>query len=177
MLALIVLHIYLYGWNVYLWRKARINYAFIFEFAPGKELRYREILLVSSGLLTLFLGGMLAHLGAHYAVDRNNQSGNFYVDIIPLGVVAVSSGHTETKLHTETRYIEFPSNKRKSDCSMFVVKFGRCSFWFLSFRSISFTTPAASFFCAALSTLLWLRCIRCHTFHLIGTRLLFLRDV
>lgn len=89
MLALIVLHIYLYGWNVYLWRKARINYAFIFEFAPGKELRYREILLVSSGLLTLFLGGMLAHLGAHYAVDRNNQSGNFYVDIIPLGVVAV----------------------------------------------------------------------------------------
>eukprot|EP00850_Spirogloea_muscicola_P013246 SM000089S23802 [mRNA] locus=s89:54439:59931:- [translate_table: standard] len=79
-LALVLLHSYLYGWNVWLWRRTRINYAFIFEFAPGTELRYREVLLISSCLNVILLGGMVIHLVVHArAFDRHNAS-----ELVPL---------------------------------------------------------------------------------------------
>ncbi|KAH7433339.1 hypothetical protein KP509_07G064300 [Ceratopteris richardii] len=82
MLFLVLLHMYLYGWNVYVWRKARINYAFIFEYAPKTELRHREILLVCTGLTCLVAGGMLVHLLA-YASTRMQMN----PDIIPLATI------------------------------------------------------------------------------------------
>lgn len=82
MLFLLLLHMYLYGWNVYAWRKARINYAFIFEFAPTKELRHREILLVCTGLTTIILCAMVIHLMASSMSIQ--YSHDFNPDIIPL---------------------------------------------------------------------------------------------
>lgn len=61
-LGLILLHMYMYGWNVYAWQRARINYPFIFEFSPGTELRYREVFLVCTALTSLLLGTMIAHI-------------------------------------------------------------------------------------------------------------------
>ncbi|KAL2613442.1 hypothetical protein R1flu_025134 [Riccia fluitans] len=80
MTALLLLHMYMYGWNVYLWRRTRINYAFIFEFAPGTELCYRKVLLVSTGLTVVLGMGLLGHITAQL-----NESPA--VDLIPLGVV------------------------------------------------------------------------------------------
>lgn len=82
MIALLLLHLYMYGWNLYLWQRTRINYAFIFEFPTGTELSYPEVLLVCTGLTVVLGGGMLGHLGSHY-------SESILIDLIPLGALLV----------------------------------------------------------------------------------------
>lgn len=92
MLTLIALHMYLYGWNVYLWKKAHINYGFIFEFAPGKELQYREVLLLASGFATFIMGALVAHLALHISVhEKGSERPGAYIDVIPFVVVLVSA--------------------------------------------------------------------------------------
>lgn len=88
MLALILFHMYLYGWNIFLWRRARINYAFIFEFSPGSELRYREVLLVCTALTTILIGAMVLHLSIHSTLIQGQASP--YIDLIPVAVLLVS---------------------------------------------------------------------------------------
>ncbi|CAM6021947.1 unnamed protein product [Sphagnum balticum] len=61
-LGLLLLHMYMYGWNVYAWQRTRINYGFIFEFSPGTELRYREVLLICTALSSMLLGTMIVHI-------------------------------------------------------------------------------------------------------------------
>nr|XP_024403762.1 phosphate transporter PHO1-like [Physcomitrium patens] len=61
-LGLVLLHRYMYGWNVYSWQRVRINYPFICEFAPGTELRYREVFLVCTSFTSLLLGAMIVHI-------------------------------------------------------------------------------------------------------------------
>eukprot|EP00252_Welwitschia_mirabilis_P023799 TRINITY_DN6839_c0_g1_i3.p1 TRINITY_DN6839_c0_g1~~TRINITY_DN6839_c0_g1_i3.p1 ORF type:complete len:690 (+),score=30.47 TRINITY_DN6839_c0_g1_i3:146-2071(+) len=60
--ALFNLHIFLYGCNIFSWRSTRINYTFIFEFSPRKELKYREVFLICSTFMTIVVGAMIAHL-------------------------------------------------------------------------------------------------------------------
>ncbi|WOL03843.1 hypothetical protein Cni_G12563 [Canna indica] len=62
MFSLLFLHLFLYGCNIFMWRKTRINYAFIFEFAPTKELKYREVFLICTTSMTVVVGVMFAHL-------------------------------------------------------------------------------------------------------------------
>ncbi|KAH9305024.1 hypothetical protein KI387_009428, partial [Taxus chinensis] len=61
-LILLLFHIYMYGLNVYFWKRTRINYAFIFEFAPGTEMRGLEVMILSTGLLTIVISSIVAHL-------------------------------------------------------------------------------------------------------------------
>jgi hypothetical protein len=68
---------YFYGWNVYAWQKTRINYPFIFEFSPGTELRFREVLLLSTGFTTFLLAGMNIHIAVTLLT---------YADLLPAGV-------------------------------------------------------------------------------------------
>ena len=75
----------MYGWNVYAWRQVRINYAFIFEFAPKTELRHREILLVCTGLTSIIVVGMLGHLVVYTSTGTPINS-----DIVPLITILVS---------------------------------------------------------------------------------------
>lgn len=62
MFSLLFLHLFLYGCNIFMWRKARINYTFIFEFSPTKELKYREVFLICTACMTVVVGAMFAHL-------------------------------------------------------------------------------------------------------------------
>ncbi|KAK4764864.1 hypothetical protein SAY86_025954 [Trapa natans] len=62
MFSLIFLHFFLYGCNIFAWRKTRINYSFIFELAPTKELKHRDNFLISSSSMTVVVGVMFAHL-------------------------------------------------------------------------------------------------------------------
>ncbi|KAG6542916.1 hypothetical protein Mapa_015606 [Marchantia paleacea] len=82
MTALVLLHMYMYGLNLYFWRRTRINYAFIFEFAPGSELDYRKVLLVTTGLTVAYGAGIVGHLTASL-----NQSP--FTDFIPLGLLLI----------------------------------------------------------------------------------------
>ncbi|OMP02255.1 hypothetical protein COLO4_11240 [Corchorus olitorius] len=62
MFSLLFLHLFLYGCNIFMWRKARINYSFIFELAPTKELKYRDVFLICTVAMTAVVGVMFAHL-------------------------------------------------------------------------------------------------------------------
>lgn len=85
-LGLVLLHMYMYGWNVYAWQRVRINYPFIFEFSPGTELRYREVFLVCTAFTSLLLGTMVAHI---IASTRGSPIGNNAAEFAPLGITLV----------------------------------------------------------------------------------------
>lgn len=84
-LGLALLHLYMYGLNVYTWQRARINYPFIFEFSPGTELRYREIFLVCTAFTSLLFGTMIAHIIASTReIQRYSTS-----EYAPMGITLV----------------------------------------------------------------------------------------
>ncbi|KAK8487025.1 hypothetical protein V6N11_068395 [Hibiscus sabdariffa] len=62
MFSLLFLHFFLYGCDIFMWRKARINYSFIFELAPTKELKYRDVFLICTTSMTAVVGVMFVHL-------------------------------------------------------------------------------------------------------------------
>lgn len=101
---LIVLHVFCYAGNVYAWSKTRVNYPFIFGFAPGTELRYRQVLLLATGLTMCLLGGMNIHIAVTlltvkvapppapagaFAPAPAVAIEPFYADVIPLILVLV----------------------------------------------------------------------------------------
>ncbi|EFJ06016.1 hypothetical protein SELMODRAFT_451422 [Selaginella moellendorffii] len=72
-LFLFVLHLYMYGWNIYVWKQVRINYTFIFEFSPKQELRHQDVLLLSTGLTTLIIIGMIFHLATYTVTHVDSE--------------------------------------------------------------------------------------------------------
>ncbi|OAE18335.1 hypothetical protein AXG93_2727s1010 [Marchantia polymorpha subsp. ruderalis] len=78
--GLVLLHLYMYAWDMYLWRRARINYALIFRWEPGTELQYQEVLLLSTGFTTLWMLGMIV-VKMYPCLPR--------VDLIPLFTLVV----------------------------------------------------------------------------------------
>ncbi|KAK9140394.1 hypothetical protein Scep_010075 [Stephania cephalantha] len=60
--ALLSLHLFLYGCNLYMWKSTRINYNFIFELSPSTELKYRDVFLICTSLMTAVVGAMVVHL-------------------------------------------------------------------------------------------------------------------
>ncbi len=83
-----LIHMYMYGWNLYMWKRVRINYTFIFEFSPGSELHCEEVLLVCTALTTVLIGAMVMHLSIHSMLFHAQASA--YVDLIPVAVMLVS---------------------------------------------------------------------------------------
>ncbi|KAG5068705.1 hypothetical protein JHK85_001082 [Glycine max] len=72
MFSLVFLHFFLYGCNTLAWKKTRINYSFIFEQAPTKELKYIDIFLICTMAMSAVVGVMFLHLtlltkGYYYA--------------------------------------------------------------------------------------------------------------
>ncbi|XP_056161400.1 phosphate transporter PHO1 homolog 1-like [Syzygium oleosum] len=62
MFSLFFLHFFLYGCNIFAWRKARINYSFIFELTTPKELKYRDVFLICAASMAVVVGVMFVHL-------------------------------------------------------------------------------------------------------------------
>ncbi|PSR84911.1 Phosphate transporter like [Actinidia chinensis var. chinensis] len=62
MFILLFLHFFLYGCNVFLWRKAHINYTFIFELSPMKDLKYRDVFLICTASMAAVMGVFFVHL-------------------------------------------------------------------------------------------------------------------
>lgn len=60
--ALLSLHLFLYGCNLFMWKATRINYHFIFEFAPSTALKYRDAFLICTTFMTSVVGAMVIHL-------------------------------------------------------------------------------------------------------------------
>ncbi|XP_076893222.1 phosphate transporter PHO1 homolog 9-like [Bidens hawaiensis] len=83
----IVLHMLMYAANIYFWKRYRVNYAYIFGFKPNTELGYKEILLLSSGLLVLTFAAVLSNL--EMEMDETTQSFATLTELVPLGLVTV----------------------------------------------------------------------------------------
>ncbi|CAN4079404.1 unnamed protein product [Withania somnifera] len=83
----IVLHMLMYGGNIYYWRRFRVNYPFIFGFKQGTELGYREVLLLASGLSVLALAAGLYHLDMD--MDPKTRSFKTVTELIPLALMVV----------------------------------------------------------------------------------------
>ncbi|KAL3824049.1 hypothetical protein ACJIZ3_020078 [Penstemon smallii] len=62
MFSLVFLHFFLYGCNIFMWRKTRINYSFIFELSPTKELKYRDVFLICTASMAAVVGVLFLHL-------------------------------------------------------------------------------------------------------------------
>ncbi|KAK6161271.1 hypothetical protein DH2020_004652 [Rehmannia glutinosa] len=62
MFALLSLHLFMYGCNLFMWKSTRINYNFIFEFQPSTALKYRDAFLICTCLMTSVVGAMVIHL-------------------------------------------------------------------------------------------------------------------
>lgn len=69
-LALLFLHLYMYGFNVFIWQRFHINYAVILESPPGKRLGFSDILLLSTGFTTIMLSGMVMQLVVYGTVGK-----------------------------------------------------------------------------------------------------------
>lgn len=91
-LGLVLLHRYMYGWNVYSWQRVRINYPFIFEFAPGTELRYREVFLVCTSFTSLLLGAMIVHI---IASTKQAPLGIYTPEFAPMAISSVKTQSLE----------------------------------------------------------------------------------
>lgn len=76
--SLINLHIFLYGCNIVMWRRHRINYIFIFEFARKRELKYQDVFLICTTFMTIVAGCMVAQLAL-----REKRVSSVQVDTIP----------------------------------------------------------------------------------------------
>ncbi|XP_009614438.1 phosphate transporter PHO1 homolog 1 isoform X1 [Nicotiana tomentosiformis] len=62
MFSLMFLHFFLYGCNIFMWRKTRVNYSFIFELAQTKELKYRDVFLICTASMSAVVGVLVLHL-------------------------------------------------------------------------------------------------------------------
>lgn len=83
-LAMVLLHLCLFGWNLYAWRQKRINYAFIFGLSPESEIKYRELLLVASGLSTLVAATLLGHFMIY-----TNVTSSLKTAIMPFSILLI----------------------------------------------------------------------------------------
>ncbi|KAK4430156.1 Phosphate transporter [Sesamum alatum] len=62
MFSLFFLHFFLYGCNIVMWRKKRINYSFIFELSSTKELKYSDVFLICTTSMAAVIGISFVHL-------------------------------------------------------------------------------------------------------------------
>jgi hypothetical protein len=78
----------MYSANIYFWRRYRVNYSFIFGSKQGRELGYREVFLLSSGLVLLALAGVISNLDME--MDPRTKSFSALTELVPLGILIVS---------------------------------------------------------------------------------------
>ncbi|WCJ22199.1 EXS (ERD1/XPR1/SYG1) family protein [Euphorbia peplus] len=81
----LVLHMMMFAANIYLWRRFRVNYAFIFGFKQGTEIGYREVLLIGFGIAALALVCVLANLDME--MDPKTLDYQTYTELLPLNLV------------------------------------------------------------------------------------------
>ncbi|KAL2650504.1 hypothetical protein R1flu_018632 [Riccia fluitans] len=129
LVGLVLLHLYMYAWNVCLWRGARINYTLIFEWAPGTELQYQQVLLLSTGLtslwmLTLILVKLCSTLPyanlAPFLVLLVKLADNFLADQLTSQVTAFKHIPFFTCHYFGERLFKTPAEKAcNTDCPIF----------------------------------------------------------
>jgi hypothetical protein len=76
--ALLSLHLFMYGCNLFMWSSTRINHNFIFEFSSKTALKYRDAFLICATFMTSVIGALVVHL-----LLRASGFSPSHVDAIP----------------------------------------------------------------------------------------------
>ena len=74
--------------NVYFWRSYKINYSVIFGFKEGTKLGYREVFLLSFGLVVLSFAAVISNLDME--MDQRIKCFLPFTKLVPLGLVIIS---------------------------------------------------------------------------------------
>ncbi|KAF7091933.1 hypothetical protein CFC21_094474 [Triticum aestivum] len=85
MFALISLHCFLYGCNLFMWKSTRINQNFIFDFAPNTALTHRDAFLMSASIMCTVVAALVINLFLRNA-------GASYANAVPGGLIVLSAG-------------------------------------------------------------------------------------
>uniref|UniRef100_A0ACD5ZE86 Uncharacterized protein n=1 Tax=Avena sativa TaxID=4498 RepID=A0ACD5ZE86_AVESA len=85
MFALISLHCFLYGCNLFMWKSTRINQNFIFDFAPNTALTHRDAFLMSASIMCTVVAALVINLFLRNA-------GVSYANAVPGALIVLSTG-------------------------------------------------------------------------------------
>ncbi|KAG2654851.1 hypothetical protein PVAP13_1NG563700 [Panicum virgatum] len=85
MFALISLHVFLYGCNLFMWKSTRINHNFIFDFSSSTALTHRDAFLMSASIMCTVVAALVINLFLRNA-------GATYTDALPGALLVLSTG-------------------------------------------------------------------------------------
>uniref|UniRef100_M8B600 Phosphate transporter PHO1-2 n=1 Tax=Aegilops tauschii TaxID=37682 RepID=M8B600_AEGTA len=85
MFALISLHCFLYGCNLFMWKSTRINQNFIFDFMPNTALTHRDAFLMSAFIMCTVVTALVINL---FLID----AGVSYPNAVPGALIVLSAG-------------------------------------------------------------------------------------
>ncbi|CAL4885920.1 unnamed protein product [Urochloa decumbens] len=85
MFALISLHVFLYGCNLFMWKSTRINHNFIFDFSSNTALTHRDAFLMSASIMCTVVLSLVINLFLRNA-------GATYTDALPGALLLLSTG-------------------------------------------------------------------------------------
>ncbi|CAN6239095.1 unnamed protein product [Urochloa humidicola] len=85
MFALISLHVFLYGCNLFMWKSTRINHNFIFDFSSSTALTHRDAFLMSASIMCTVVFSLVINLFLRNA-------GATYTDALPGALLLLSTG-------------------------------------------------------------------------------------
>ncbi|KAL5212195.1 hypothetical protein ABZP36_023042 [Zizania latifolia] len=85
MFALISLHTFLYGCNLFMWKSTRINHNFIFDFSSSTALTHRDAFLMSASIMCTVVGALVINLFL-------KNAGVSYANALPGALLLLSTG-------------------------------------------------------------------------------------
>ncbi len=88
-----LIHMYMYGWNLYMRKRARMDYTFIFEFSRGFELHYEEVFVVYIALTTVLIGATMMHLSIHSMLFHAQASADADLILVAAMLVGCKIGY------------------------------------------------------------------------------------
>ncbi|WVZ73198.1 hypothetical protein U9M48_021539 [Paspalum notatum var. saurae] len=84
MFALISLHVFLYGCNLFMWKSTRINHNFIFDFSSSTALTHRDAFLMSASIMCTVVAALVINLFVRNA-------GPTYANALPGALLLLST--------------------------------------------------------------------------------------
>ncbi|KAG8060687.1 hypothetical protein GUJ93_ZPchr0002g23920 [Zizania palustris] len=85
MFALISLHTFLYGCNLFMWKRTRISHNFIFDFSSSTALTHRDAFLMSASIMCTVVGALIINLFL-------KNAGVPYANALPGALLLLSTG-------------------------------------------------------------------------------------
>jgi hypothetical protein len=74
----------MYGCNLFMWKRTRINQNFIFDFTPNTALKHQDAFLMSASIICMAVAALVINLFLRNA-------GASYANVVPGALIVVSN--------------------------------------------------------------------------------------